>query len=144
MAIKRRRVTLTTGTDGATGTASGTISLGAAYGRILRVEFKGDDANVDVNNTLELVDAEGRLCLTAVALDGGTDDSTVKTTNQSYSTVGLGYPLVNDEAKSLMSSGAIQTDNVGGGPVIAASPVTVNIAAGTDGDVHQVTLYVEV
>jgi hypothetical protein len=144
MAIKRRRVTLTTGTDGATTTASGDISLGAAYGRILRVEFKGDDANVDVNNTLALTDAEGRIVLTAIALDAGTDDSSVKATNQDYSTVGVAYALVNDEAKSLLSSGAVGTDNVGGGPCVAASPVTVDIAAGTDADVHQITLYVEV
>lgn len=144
MAIKRRRVTLTTGTDGPTGTASGDISLGAAYARLLRLEFKGDDANVDINNTISLTDAEGRLSLTASAQDGGTDDSTVKATNQSYSTVGVAFALVNDEAKSLMSDGTVGTDNVGGGPLIAASPVTVDIAAGTDGDVHQITLYVEV
>ena len=140
MALKRRRKTITMA--GATGSVA--IGLGAAFARVLRIEVKGDDANVDADTTFAITDADGRLVLTAIALDAGTDDSTVKATDQGFSTVGLAYALVNDEAKSLLSSGAVATDNVGGGPVIAASPVTVALAAGTSTDVFEITLVVEV
>ena len=140
MAIKRRRTTVTM----AGATASVELGLGAPYGRPLRFEVKGDDADVDTNATFAITDAEGRLVLTAIALDAGSDDSTVKATNQDFSTVGLAYALVNDEAKSLMSSGAVGTDNVGGGPLIAKSPLTIDIAAGTATDVYELTVFVEV
>ena len=141
MAIKKRTITLTTG---AGGTASGSLGLGAAYAKLLRAEFKGDDANVDTNNTFALTDADGRIVLTAYAADAGTDDSSAKNTEQSYSTVGLGFNLIYDEAKNLMSSGAVGTDNVGGTPIIARSPLTVAIASGTSGDVHRIHVFVEV
>ena len=151
MAIKRRVGVLTTGGSGAgggaTGTASLDISLGAAYGKVFGIEVKGDDANVDVNNTIALTDATGKLILKATALDAGADDSTLKSTNQEFSTVGVYYDLVGDEARALQSTiGAVTTDNVGAGSggVPAKSPVTVDLAAGTDGDVHQVVLWVEV
>ena len=149
MTIKKRTGTLTTGTTGGSGTGTATldVGLGAAYAKIFRFEFKGDDANVDANNTIELVDADGRIVLKATALDAGTDDATLKSTEQSYSTVGVAYDLVNDEARALQGSiGAVTTDNVGAGSggILARSPVTINIAAGTDGDVQRVHLFVEV
>ena len=149
MTIRRRTGTLTTGGagvgGGSTGTASIEIGLGSAYGEIIGLEFKGDDANVDSNNTLDIVDADGRIILKATALDAGTDDSTLKSTEQVYSTVGVAYSLVYDEARALQGTiGAVTTDNVGGGSggVIARSPVTISIAAGTDGDVQKVHLFV--
>lgn len=148
MAIKRRVAPLlTTGTTGGTGTGTArtTVSLGAPYGRVIAFEFKGDDANVDDNNTLKLTDATGRILLTAIALDAGTDDSTTKQTNQTYSTVGVYRALVDEEDKVVGQDGVLTTDNVGaGGPLPAASPITIDIAAGTDGDVQQVVLWVEV
>lgn len=151
MALKRRTGILTTGGSGAgggsTGTASRDIGLGAAYGTVVGVEVKGDDADVDVNNTIAITDANGRLILKATAVDAGADDSTLKSTNQDYSTVGVYYSLVEDEARGLQSTiGAVATDNVGaaGKGVPAKSPVTVALASGTDGDVHQVVLWVEV
>lgn len=140
MAIKARRKTITM----AAATGSVAIGLGAAFARVLRLEVKGDDADVNAATTFAITDADGKLVLKAVAIDGGTDDSVVKDTNDDYSTVGLGYALVNDEAKSLLSSGAVGTDNVGGGPSIARSPVTVALASGTPGDAFQITLIVEV
>jgi hypothetical protein len=58
--------------------------------------------------------------------------------------VGEGFSLVYDEALSYMSSGAAGTDNVGGGPLIAASPVTVALTSAVDGDAFEITLFVEV
>jgi hypothetical protein len=142
--IKRRKVTLTTGVDGATGTAAGLISLGAPYAKVLGFEFKGDDANVDTNNTLKLTDADGRIIFAATALDGGTDDGTVKLTSQDFSTVGLRKMLTVAEADVIDQAGDASADTEGVvAPPIAKSPVTVNIAAGTDGDVHEVSLFVE-
>lgn len=140
MAVKRRAKQYTM----AAATGSTEIGLGTPYARILRLEIKGDDGNVDDTTTLELIDGEGRLILTAFDIgDAGRDDSTTKRTSQTFSTVGEAYALVNDEALSLLSSGAVGTDNVGGGPVVAKSPVTVNFAAGTSGDVFEVALYVD-
>jgi hypothetical protein len=146
MTIKRRTVRLTTGTDGATGTASKTLGLGASYGRVFAFEFKGDDANVDNNNTLAITDADGRIILKATALDAGTDDSTLKKTSQIFSTVGVRGGLVEDEDSVYQgSAGAKTTDNVGAGEgIVARSPLTVAIASGTDGDVQEVSVFVEV
>lgn len=150
MSFKRRVGTLTFPTGG---TGSIEIGLGAAYGRVHAIELKGDDTNVDTNTTYALTDAAGRVILTAIALDAGTDDSSVKDTAQSESigglaasTVGVMRYLSFDEAKSIQSSGAVITDNVGGAGsgVFAKSPVTVAMAAGTSGDVIQVALFVEV
>lgn len=155
----KRRVSgdILTGTTGGSGTGTATIDvgLGAAHGRVVGIEIKGDDANVDVNNTFELVDAHGKLILKATAVDAGADDSTLKSTAQDLkvpstgaaSTVGVYYDLVGDEARALQGSiGAVTTDNVGAGSggVPATSPVTINLAAGTDGDYHRVVLWVEV
>lgn len=141
MAIVRRRTTITM----AAATASKDLGLGAPFARLIRVEIKGDDANVNDATTFSLTDDEGRLVLTAVDVgDAGRDDSTTKRTSQSFSTVGEAYTLVNDEALNLLSSGAVATDNVGGGPVIAKSPVTIGVASGTSGDVFEVTIYAEV
>lgn len=148
MAIKRRVGTLTTGTTGGTGTGTARLSigLGAVYGKVLAFEFKGDDADVDTNNTLALTDATGRLILKATAFDAGADDSNEKATNQDYSTVGIYRSLIDDEDNLIQgTAGAASTDNVGGVPGRPAkSPIQVDIAAGTDGDVHQVVLWVEV
>lgn len=148
MAIVRRRTTITTGTSHAgagavTAEARASLGLGAPYARPLRFEVKGDDANVNATAAFSIVDAEGRTILTSVAADAGDADAG-NTTGNGFSTVGFGYALVNDEARSLMSSGAVGTDNVGGGPVIAKSPVTIAQVSGTDGDVFEVTLFVEV
>jgi hypothetical protein len=140
MAIKSRRKTITM----AAATGSVSIGLGAAFARLLRLEVKGDDAAVNAATTFEIVDADGRKALVAVAIDGGTDDSTVLDTDQGFSTVGVGLDLVNDEGKSMMSTGVLGTDNVGGGPLIARSPVLVSLASGTSTDVFEITLIVEV
>lgn len=141
MAIKKRRTTLTM----AAATGSVTLGLGASYARLLRLEVKGDDANVDDDMTVSITDADGRLVLTAVDIgDAGRDDSTTKRTNQTFSTVGEAYAIVHNEALNLGSEGAVQTDNVGGGPAIARSPVTFAVANGTSTDVIEFTLFVEV
>jgi len=150
MALKRRVAeTLVTGTtgDGVTTTAQTDVGLGAAFGKIIAIEIKGNDGDVDVNNTFAITDANGRLILKATAVDAGADDSTLLATNQDYSTVGVYYSLIEDEARGLQSTiGAVATDNVGsaGKGVPAKSPVTISLAAGTDGDEHQVVLWVEV
>jgi hypothetical protein len=128
----------------AAATGSVDIGLGAPYAELIRVEFKGDSTDVDNNTTFAITDAEGRAMLVATALDAGSDDSTALTTSQDFSTAGLGYNLIFDEAKNLLTSGAVGTDNVGGSHPIAKSPVTVDLAAGTSGDVFEITLFVEV
>lgn len=160
MAIKKRYVDVLTGTShvgagAVSGEARGLIGLGAVYGKVLAFEFKGDDTDVDSNATLELKDADGKLLLTAVALDAGTDDGTVKNTQQNAiigttvsvaSTFGVGFDLVAEEDKVMGADGVATTDNVGAGSGgrFAKSPVTATIAAGTNGDWHRVTLWVEV
>lgn len=159
MAIKYRYADLLTGTShvgggAVSGEARANIGLGAEYGRIVGFEFKGDDADVDTNNTLALTDAKGRIIFTATALDAGTDDSTLKRTSQedvigttvsAVSTVGVSFQIVEEEDRVYGQDGVLTTDNVGaGGPVFAKSPVTATIAAGTDGDWHRVGLWVEV
>ena len=155
MALKFKYVDLTTGTshNGAgavSGEARGRIGLGAVYGRVLGFEFKGADANVDTNNTLELLDADGRTVLTATALDAGgttTDQYTsqVAIIGGLTSTVGVAKQIVGLEAEALGQDGVATTDNVGaGGPVFAKSPLVVTIAAGTNGDVQRVGVWVEV
>lgn len=142
MAFKKRTITLTTG---GAGTASGELGLGAKYGRVFKVEFKGDDADVDTNNTLAITDNSGRKVLAATALDGGTDDSSALMTEQSYSTVGRGFYLGPVES-DIVDQGGDFSANTEGQPygVLAESPVTVAIASGTEGDVHRIHLFVEV
>lgn len=159
MAIKKRYVDLLTGTShvgagAVSGEARGNIGLGAEYGRVLKFEFKGDDADVDTNNTLQLIDANGRQLLAALALDGGTDDSTALNTDQeciigtavtTVSTFGVGYYLGPNEVDVIDESGdaSANTEGMTVG-VIAKSPVTAVLASGTDGDWHRVALFVEV
>jgi hypothetical protein len=134
----------------AASTGSVDIGLGAAYGRVIKFEVKGDDANVDSNNTFAILDADGRSVFTATALDFGTDDSTALKTSQvnfagSANTVGLGYYLAPDEAEIYSQDGTLVTDNQGSAPgVVARSPVTCSFASGTSGDVYEITLFVEV
>lgn len=145
MAIKRRRVTATTGTDGATTTFSKDISLGASYALIYKIEIKGDDTNVDSSAGYTVTDAEGRLLLTLAAFDAGPDDSSTKATNQVYSTVGRALWLAPLETDVVDAGGDFSANTEGNaGPVVAASPITVAQTGGTDGDVFQITAYVEV
>lgn len=146
MAFKFRQTEITFASD----TATAEIGLGAAYGRVHALEVKGDDANVDSNTTYALTDADGRVILTAIALDAGDADSANDVANATVgglsSTFGLMRYLSFDEAKSIQSSGAVITDNVGGAGsgVFAKSPITVTCAAGGTGDVIRVGLFVEV
>lgn len=158
MAIKFRYADLLTGTShvgggAVSGEARANIGLGAEFGRVLGVEFKGDDADVDNNTTLALDDAKGRVLLKATVIDGGdttydeytAQEDIVGTTVTSASTVGalfvLGYP----EAQYL-DAGTDFSANTEGmiAGVFAKSPVTVTIASGTNGDWHRVGLWVEV
>lgn len=141
MAFKRRRTTFTM----AAATHSVDIGLGAAVARVHRIEIKGDDADVDTNATFALTDAEGRSLLDALALDAGTDDSSVLATSQTYSTVGVGRNLTAIEAEVVDRDGDASADTEGlYAPPIAVSPVTLDVAAGTSGDAYEVTLFVEV
>jgi len=158
MTVKKRYADLLTGTShvgggAVSGEARANIGLGSAYARVLGFEFKGDDADVDTNNTLELTDADGRLLLVATAFDaGGTtsdeyteQEAAIGTTVSAASTVGVfrivGYP----EALYVDAAGDASADTEGMvAGVFAKSPVTATIAAGTDGDWQRVTLWVEV
>jgi len=143
MAIKRRRTTATTGTDGATTTFSKELSLGAAYGLLLKLELKGDDTNVDSSAGYTVTDAEGRLILTLAAFDAGPDDSTTKATNQVYSTVGRSLSVVTLETDIVDTGGDFSANTEGGNAgVVCASPLTIAQTGGTDGDVFQITAYV--
>jgi hypothetical protein len=159
MAIKFRYVDLLTGTShvgagAVSGEARGNIGLGAVYGKVCAVEFKGDDADVDSNATLALADAAGRQLLAATAIDAGattydeyTDqESVIGTTVSAVSTVGALFRLDYPEDQFLDSEGdfSADTEGISGGGVFAKSPVTATIAAGTDGDWHRVGLWVVV
>jgi hypothetical protein len=142
MAIKRRRGTITTG---AAGTGTLELSLGAAYAELLKVEFKGDSTDVDTNNTWAITDADGRAALVATAIDAGADDSTALQTDPTYSGAGRGIWLSAAEANVVDAGGDFSADTEGlVAPPICASPVTIALAAGTSGDVHEVTLFVRV
>src|SRR3972149_5975421 len=133
MAYKRRRTTITM----AGATATKELGLGAAYGRVVKVEVKGDDADVDTNATFALTDAEGRELLAAFAIDGGTDDSTALHTSQDFSTFGVGFSPPAPEAAAVDAAGDASADTEGlVNHPIAKSPVTIDVAAGTatDGD----------
>ncbi len=141
MAIKKRTTTYTM----AAATGSCTLGLGAAYGKVLKVEWKGDDADVDTNATIGIVDADGRQILAATAMDAGTDDSSARHTGQTYSTVGIGLYLSPNEADGIGADGsAVATAEGLSSAPIAQSPVTIAFTAGTSGDVYQVSLFVEV
>jgi hypothetical protein len=141
MSIKRRRTTITM----AGATASVDLGLGAPYGKVFKVEIKGDDADVDINATFAITDAEGRKVLAATAVDAGTDDSTALTTSQDFSTVGVGFYLGPIESTIYDAGGDPSADTEGVAPgMVAKSPVTIDVAAGTATDVYEVTLFVEV
>jgi hypothetical protein len=151
MTIKKRTGTLVTGTTHAgagavTGEARLEVGLGAAYAKVFKVEFKGDDSGVDANNTLTLTDADGREVLVATALDGGTDDSTALKTEQDYSTVGVGFYLtaLETDIRDADAGAAYSATEGLFAPMLARSPVTITIESGTDGDEHRVHLFVEV
>lgn len=150
MAIKKRTITLTTGTSHAgggavSGEARGELGLGAKWGKILKVEVKGDDANVDTNNTFAITDNAGRIIFPATALDFGTDDGTVKSTEQGYSTVGLSIFPTATESQVYDQGGDAAANTEGPGPsLVAETPLLITLAAGTDGDVHRIHVFVEV
>lgn len=159
MALKKRYVDVLVGTShvgagAVTGEARGFIGLGEKFGKVVGYELKGDDADVNATATLGLTDDEGRIILTAVVTDGGTDDSTLKRTQQdavigttvsTVSTVGVARQLVDEEDTVMGSDGVLTTDNVGASTgKFAKSPVTATILSGTDGDWYRVILWVEV
>ena len=161
MAVKFKYVDLLTGTsnNGAgavSGEARGRIGLGAQYGRVCALEVKGDDANVDTNASLNIVDAEGRLIITAMTLDAGDttfDDWTAQTpvigtTVTSASTVGylIGLEYQGTQRYSTAATPDASADAEGHGVsgVFAKSPLVVTLTAGTDGDWHRVGVWVEV
>lgn len=158
MAIKFRYVDILTGTShvgagAVSGEARGNIGLGAEYGRVLGVEIKGDDANVNATAQFALTDAKGRQLLAAKAIDAGdttfdeytSQEDVIGTAVSVASTVGalfiLGYP----EDQYLDSEGdfSANTEGMVAG-LFAKSPVTVAQTAGTDGDWFRVGLWVEV
>jgi hypothetical protein len=146
MAIKKRTISsITIGTDGATTTGSKTVSLGAPYGAVRKIEVKGDDGNVEATATIVVTDADGRIVFSDSGLDFGADDATVKQTEQGYSTVGLGIYLapVETEVIDRLGDPAADTEGLAGG-ILAASPLTVALSSGTDGDVYRVHVFVEV
>lgn len=146
MAIRKRTISsITIGTDGATTTGSKTVGLGAAYAAIRKIEVKGDDANVEATATLVVTDRDGRIVAQATGVDFGTDDSTIKSTEQSYSTVGLSIYPVALETDVFDTGGDPAANTEGVSPaVIARSPLTVALSSGTDGDVYRVHVFVEV
>lgn len=128
----------------AAGTGSFTMHLGKKWARVHKVEIKGDDADVDSNMTVAIHDADGRLVMAAKAVDAGADDSVVLATSQDYSTVGVGFYLAPNEADMVGVDGVAQTDNQGGASgVLARSPLTFTLAAGTAGDEFEFALIVE-
>ncbi len=152
MAIRRRSTgTVTVGTTGAvSGSAIKAVGLGAKYAVVRFIEFKGISGS-DSNTTLAVVDRDGRIVYKADVIDSTTDDSTVKQTAQfladgvTANTKGKIYAVTYPEAATMENDA---TDGTAGGGqsvgVLARSPVTVTIAAGTDTDTHEVNLYVEV
>lgn len=161
MAIEFRYVDLLTGTShvgagAVSGEARGFIHLptNGGYGIVRAVEFKGDDADVDTNNTIAISDCEGRRVFAATALDAGgttsdeyTDQlSVIGTTVSAASTVGVQFGLgyietayVDDNTTRDISA---DTEGVITG-VMCRGPLTVTLAAGTDGDWHRVGVWVE-
>ncbi len=152
MTIKKRsssEVTVGTsyaaGGSATTGEAGFNLGLGAKYGKVQKLEVKGDDANVEATATILVTDAGGRIVYSDSSLDFGTDDATVKQTEQSYSTVGLGIYITPVETEEIDRLGDPAADTEGTAPgVFAESPLTVVISSGTDGDKYKVHAWVEV
>lgn len=144
MAVKKRTIeSIIIGTDGATTTGSKQVGLGAAYAEVLKLEVKGDDGNVEASATILVTDADGRIIFSDSGLDFGADDATVKSTEQSYSTVGLGiYPVpVETEVTDRLGDPAADTEGVSPS-IVAKSPLTVALSSGTDGDAYRVHVFV--
>ncbi len=158
MTIKKREVVMLTGTShvgagAVSGEARAYIGLGSKYGLVHGFEFKGDDANVDTNNTVALSDSRGRTIFAATALDGGdttSDEFTEQTraigaTVSAASTVGVYTRLTPLETTVYDVNGDPEANTEGPpGGMFAESPVLVTLASGTDGDYHRVILWVEV
>lgn len=146
----------TTADDGvaaSTGTFVKNIGLGAPYGEILGIEFKGDDADVNASTTFAFTDAVGRTILPAMAVDaGGTtrDEYTnqeplIGATVGAASTVGDFQVPGTDPGRVYDSAGDLSAATEG--KVMgkfAKSPVTVTGASGTDGDYFRIGLWVRV
>jgi len=165
MAIVKQSIDLLTGTHhvgagAVSGQARGHITFGRGnkFGRIIKIELKGDDTDVDVNGTFTMVDAKGREVLTAFTIPGGDgaggSDAVTLMTDQravigktvtAVSTFGVGYYLSVIETEILDSGGDFSANTEGGvAAPFAESPVLVTHLSGTDGDWHRVTLWVEV
>jgi hypothetical protein len=156
MTIAFRYKDLTTGTShvgagAVTGEARGNIGLGAPYGRVMAIEVKGDDADVDTNASLALEDAHGRKIVAGITLDAGATTFDEYTSQEAIiggltSTVGylikIGYP--EDQAYNSEGDAAADTEGHSDSGVFAKSPVLATLTAGTDGDVHRVGLWVEI
>lgn len=155
MAIAFRYKDVLTGTThvgagAVSGEARANIGLGAPYGRIMAVEVKGDDTNVDTNAALVLTDAHGRQLLASFVLDAGTttfDEYTSQVADigaGTDSTVGwlikLGYP--EDQSYTAEGDAAADTEGHSDSGVFAKSPVLATLTAGTDGDYHRIGLWV--
>jgi hypothetical protein len=137
MAIKKR----STGTITQATGSSTVLGLGAAYAKILRVEFKAI-TGTDTNPTLAITDADGRIVFKATAMDPTTDDSTAKTTEQTTSTKGI--TVIPSYPAALALENDATAGTVGATGVIARSPITLTQAAGTDGETSRIHVFVEV
>lgn len=144
MTLKKRKSS--TFTVGAAGTATAqSIGLGAVYGKVLGFEFKGDDGNVTTSTTITITDQDGRIVYTG-AHDTGTDDSTAKRTNQTFSTVGVFVRVAPVETEVFDQGGTAFSAAEGAAVdgIVAKSPLSVALSSGVSGDTHQVVVWVEV
>lgn len=120
MAIKKRRITLTA----VAGAASGDLGLGAAYGKVFKVESVATGA--DTSSDLTIVDSDGRAIFSIATIDF---------------TAAKAYPLVHEAAYT--EDGTAATANGTSVSPVAHSPLTVSLAnAGTN--VQTVDVFVEV
>lgn len=144
------------GVAAATGTFVKNIGLGAEYGEIVGIEFKGDDADVNATTTFAFTDADGRTILPAMAIDAGGTTRDEYTNQEAYigatvgalltaSTVGDFQVPGTDPGRVYDSAGDLSAATEG--KVMgkfAKSPVTVTGAAGTDGDYFRIGMWVRV
>lgn len=123
MAIKRRRITLTA----VAGSATGTLGLGASYGRVFRIETVATGA--DTSSDLAITDADSRSIFALAGTDYVNSGNGVKS------------DVTPENAKT--EDGTAATANAGFGGILAKSPLTVALAnAGTN--VQVVDVFVEV
>ena len=106
MALKRRRITLTA----VAGVASGTLGLGAAFGKI--VEVRRVDTGADTSSDLTIVDRDSQAIFTIAAVDF---------------TAAKAYPLVKQAA--FTEDGTTATADGTSVHPSARSPLTVSVAA---------------